>query len=174
MPAIAFKASIKYGLLAGFISIAYMLLFYFIDKKMMMGAWVYWSSVAIFCTAMIMAVLAHRRMQVYQLIFFKAVKTVFIVYLIADIIWYIFYYLLFEFIDPGLEEVTRQITIDALMAYKDAGQTYMGDQNISTLIQQARETDYGLSIALLLPKLAYGLIGGFILSLIFGTAFKSE
>ena len=173
MQTTATKESIKYGLLAGIATVVYMLLYYFVDKKLMMGAWVYWSSIAIFCTAMIMAILSVRRKQDYQLVFFEAVKTAFIVYLIADIIWYIFYYLLFTFFDPEMVEVTRQITIDALNAYKDAGESYIGDQNIAAKIKETQAADFGLSIAMLLPKLAYGLIGGFIFSLIFGTTLKS-
>ena len=168
------RVPLKFGLLTGIISVVYMMLFYWIDKKMMMGPWVYWSSVGIFILGMLWAVQKIKREQEDQISLRDALRTAFFVYLIADLVWYGFYYLLFNFIDPGMVEVSKQITLDSLEAYQASGQSHIGDQNITALIKQAESADYSVNLAILLPKLTYGVIGGFVLSLVLAMGLRTD
>lgn len=78
--------------------------------------------------------------------FRSSLKTMFFVYVVANIVYYIFFYVLLNFIDPGLIDIQRELMI-------------------------AREVDLeGISLEMTLTKglfdFCWSCIGGFFLSAI--------
>ena len=123
---------------------------------------------------MYFAVKAVRNKHREYLSFYDALRTGFTVYVIADIIFYVFYYLLFNFIDPELEMVMKDIALESLQQAKENGITNLGNESVDQLLRKAETADYGVSIGMLITQLAYGLIGGFLIALVIALVMKKD
>lgn len=157
---------LKYGLLAGTASAAYLLIFYFINPKVMLSGWVYWTSWLLFFGFMYWAGRQKREAEGMQLNLKDGLRTLFSVFIIADIIYYIFYYLLFNVIDPDLHLVAKEIRLDSFEQIKAQGIDKYGEESIDSLIKKASEQDYSISLTKLIVPFAYGVIAGFGASLL--------
>lgn len=100
------RIGLKYGLIAGVGVIAYFLLFYSIDKGLMLHFGIWWSSMIIYLLAMIFAA---RKTGSFE--FRAKVQATFTTFLVANAAFYVFYYLLFGIIDPQLTELQREILL---------------------------------------------------------------
>jgi ABC-type nitrate/sulfonate/bicarbonate transport system permease component len=81
--------------------------------------------------------------------FRRSLQSAFLVFVIANAIFYLFYYLLFSVFDPGLVDLQRE-----LLAENPLWQ----DNNT--------EADLSVTIGRVIFSFAYSLIGGFILALL--------
>lgn len=154
---------VKYGIIAGVSVVAYFLLFYFIDTTILFSPFVNWGSLVIYLTFMIMACTRERVSHEGSLPFKQALRTAFGTFVVANIIYYIFNYLLFKF-DPTLL-ITQKEAIIHTMQW--ASKTFNFELPSET-IQQLRGEIRPVTIGNTLFVFAQSLIGGFILSFIVG------
>jgi len=140
----------------------------------MLSGWVYWISWLLFFGFMFMAGRKKREAQEMQLSLKDGLKTLFSVFIIADIIYYIFYYLLFNVIDPDLHLVAKEIRLEAFEQIKAQGVNTYGDASIDELIEKAEAQDYSISLTKLIVPFAYGVIAGFGTSLLITLGIRME
>lgn len=106
-----YNLSIRYGGLIGITVIIYMLIFYFYDKKVMLGPSVLWSTTLLYIVGMFFAAREERKKR--EFITFREVLSVaFVTYLVANVYFYNFIYILFNFVDPTLPELQLQVGIE--------------------------------------------------------------
>lgn len=132
------------GITAGILTVGYFLLFYFIDRAFLLNPWVWWGSLIIYLVFMFRVV-----QQLDTTAFRQSLQAAFLVFVIANAIFYLFYYLLFSVFDPGLVDLQRELLAENPL-WQD-GNT---------------EPDLSVTIGRVIFSFAYSLIGGFILALL--------
>ena len=141
------KTAILHGLLAGLITIIYFAVFYSISARTMLSPLVWWSSLIIYLVAMTMAV----KKCAAQSDTFKGIRpgiqVAFLVFVLANFLFYLFFYLLFGIFDPSLVEVQKE-----MMAANPAAAEQL-------------DKDFSVTLSSTFFNFLYSLIGGFILSL---------
>jgi len=158
---IASSASIKYGLIAGIGTAAYFLLFYFIKKPLLFNPFVYWVSLGFYLALMWRALQVEKQAVGGSLGFQAALRTTFLVFVIANCIYYLFYYLLYAMIDPGLIDVQREVMRASL---EQAGNLLPEEQREEML--ESIESDKLIpTVGSVFFTFARSLLGGFIFSL---------
>ncbi|MCR9290686.1 DUF4199 domain-containing protein [Saprospiraceae bacterium] len=98
-----------YGILAGAGTVLYLLLFYLFDRSLFLNGGVTWSSLIIYLAFMYKAVVEKRDAEGGEIEFKDALKPAFTVYVIANFIYYSFIYLMFNFFDPDLIGLQREL-----------------------------------------------------------------
>lgn len=138
------RQAIINGSLAGVLTVGYFLLFYFLDRAYLLNAWVWWGSLIIYLAFMFRVV-----QQLDTTAFRQSLQAAFLVFVVANAIFYLFYYLLFSVFDPGLVDLQRELLQD-------------------NPLWQGGNTEVDLSVTLgrVIFSFAYSLIGGFILALL--------
>jgi len=140
--------SLHYGLIAGIATVACFGLFYWIDKQLVINLWLWYGSLIIYIWAMYQASKAQFESKEGQEIPFKtALRAPFLVFVVANAIFYLFYYLLCNYIDPEVVEIQMQRLLESEFAKNLEGK------------------DIDMSFSRLLFQYVQSLIGGFILSL---------
>ena len=147
------KISLKYGLMAGGSVVLYFLLFYFLDKQSMLKMWVAYSSILFYVIFMAKSVSDQRNLFEDIISFRDAISVAFLSFIIANVIYYVFYFFIIKS-DPELLEMLKESTIDF---YQKMGQD---------TAEIEKKFEVGFSSIFL--GFARGAIGGFILSLIIG------
>jgi len=105
--------SIRYGVLAGISVVIYMLVFYFYDVKVMLGPSVFWSTTLLFIIGMFFAAREERKAREFMT-FREVLPVAFVTYLIANLFFYDFLYIMFNFVDSTLPELQRQVSLEAI------------------------------------------------------------
>ncbi len=100
--------ALKYGTIAGITTIGWFLLFYLTDKVRMLSPVVYYASFGIFLWAMYRAVGQQIRKAEAVPDFRELLRTGFVVYLLANLFYYGFYYVVNHW-DPGLAEMQKDM-----------------------------------------------------------------
>ena len=98
-----------YGVLAGAGTVFYLLLFYFADRALFLNGGVIWSSLIIYLAFMYKAIVEERNALGGDIEFKEAVKPAFVVFIIANVIYHSFIYLMFNFFDPALIDLQREL-----------------------------------------------------------------
>ncbi|MBR9920213.1 MAG: DUF4199 family protein [Bacteroidetes bacterium] len=97
---------VRFGLLAGLLTLAYFGLFYFVDKAWMLSPVVYYGSLFIYLWAMYQAIREESKAQQAMLSWKDALRTGFVVFLIANA-FFIPFFVLLHATDPVLEDIQR-------------------------------------------------------------------
>lgn len=95
---------VKNGLLAGVYTAAAFSMVYAIDKAWMLSPVWYWASMVIYVALMYRAGAAAGGPE-----FKDWVRTPFLVFVIANLLFYVFFYTLFTFVDPGLYDIQAEL-----------------------------------------------------------------
>ncbi len=95
--------SIKYGLLAGFLIVLFYLIAYFISIELFLSQGLYWITLAVYIGAMYM--LALETVKEQPLNFREIVRPLFVCFLLANAIYYLFYYIMITYVDPSIYEL---------------------------------------------------------------------
>lgn len=119
------------------------LLFYFFHRPGVLSSGLWWGSLILYLLFMYRAV-----QELGQTSFRNGVRAAFLVFVIANAMFYVFYYLLFGVFDPVLVDLQREMLTDS--PFWQGGDTDM---------------DLTVTIGRTLFSFAYSLIGGFILAL---------
>ncbi len=145
---------IKNGIIAGVAAIGYVLLFYYIKKDLIFSATYTFSSLVIYLIFMYQAVKTLGKED------FKTVlRTAFGVFVLANVIYYAFDYVLFNIIDKSLADIQKGIMIQ----YYSAGAKSVTEQNeLNLSIENAQFHNVkGITF-----NFAKGAIGGFGLAIL--------
>jgi hypothetical protein len=152
----AYKGVI-YGIVGGLTTILVYSILYFINKSYLLSPVFYWSSLLIYIGAMIYT--ADVSVKQGKTDFKQILKPVFICFLIANLLYYLYYYILTVEIDPGLAELQMERMIEK-----------MKELNSDTLPTKADMKEGILSSYVF--SYFQGALGGFILSAIVAFAKK--
>ena len=157
----------KYGALAGVFVVLYFVLFYLIDKTTMLGMTAYWSSLIIYLGFMSKACLDERASHGGLLTFKDALRTAFVTFLIANLFFHVFNYILFKYVDPGLIETQMEMAKKIYLQFMDEAQA-------KKMIKEMSKNRFEMSLANVIFEYAKGAIGGFILSLLVAVLIRRE
>ena len=155
------------GLLTGAITVGLFALFHQLNPRWILQPLFYWGSLVIYLLGMLGVCLLEKRNGQGILPFRQALQTAFLTFLIANLLYYLFYYFLFNTIDPHLAELQRQVYLEFY------------EQNFSGLelqkhLQGLEDKDFSVNAKVLLIGFGQGAIGGFLLSLLIALTVKQE
>lgn len=95
--------------------------------------------------------------------FVEALKTGFLTYIVASLVYTIFHYVLMNFVDPGLVDMQREVAVEAIE--KMSG--FMGEDQMEAAIDAIESQDLSFTVSKALITFAWGLIfPGIIIALI--------
>ncbi len=152
-----YRTTILWGIVAGGISILYLLAFYTMGADWFLHAGVQWSVLLIYFIGMLAACVARGRQIGGRPPFKEMMRTAFFTFAVISLCFYIFYYIFTNYIDPSLIEKQKELTINYL-------RTSSATQNPEE-IRQAEVRNYAVTIQNTLFGYAQSLIGGFGLSI---------
>jgi len=153
-----YNLSIRYGILAGISVILYMLVFYWYDVKVMLGPSVFWSTTLLFIVGMFFAAREERKVREFMT-FREVLPVAFVTYLVANLFFYDFLYILFNFVDSSLPELQRQVSLEAI---QESGFTEYVEEAIEEIEKMPAEFTLGQAFF----DYVRSAIFGFLLSLI--------
>ncbi len=146
------QTAVKYGIIAGIGTVLYLLVFYFIDPALILKPLVYWSTLIIAVIGMAAAVSKERSENGGRIARKEAMKTAFLVFVISMLFFNALVYVLFNFVDPGLSEMQKQIM-------ENAG-------------RDVKDLDLKMTLGKVLFGYAFSLIGGFFISYLVASIMK--
>ena len=138
------QTAVKYGILTGTAIVLYLFVFHQLDRQLVLNPLVFWSPILVSVIGMTLAVKKVRSDNGGQITQREALKHAFLVFVITYLLFSIFTYALFKFIDPSLVELQKQ----AMVA---AGRKVEG-------------LDFSMTFGKVLFQYAYMLLPGFLLS----------
>jgi len=106
--------STKFGLIAGIGTVLILLSAYFIDKKLQLSPGVVWSTSIFYIVGMAMAAIEERKDNGGFISFKEALKAAFIVFMIANAIYHIFNYFHFNYFDPEMLQIQKDVVLETL------------------------------------------------------------
>ena len=145
------------GIIAGIAVIGYVLLFYYMDKKLALSASVRFSSLLVCALFMYLTIKDVREPDFKVLL-----RGAFAVFLIANALYYVFDYVLFNVIDKSLMDMEKEMAIEMYRPSTPINELYDMEQGIrnaqahnfsSNAMQFARWTILGFGVALLVSYL---------------------
>lgn len=165
------KTSIRFGLVAAGLTLMVYFLFYFLNKKLMVGPVSHWLTLGAVVVCMILAVRteSHQTKDVYP--FKQGLQTGFIVFLITTLCFHVFYFLLFGLIDTDLIDLQRQ---ENLKWTKWLGETTFGVDPDDPAYEEFENMDHKLTIGNTFFSLCRSIIGGFLIALPIAGMFKRD
>lgn len=138
------QTAIKYGIITGIAIVLYLFVFHQINRELLLNPFVYWSPILVSVIAMTQVVKKEREANDGKIAQREALKHAFLTYVIAYLLFTLFIFTLFNFIDPSLVELQKK-------AMLDAGRKIEG-------------LDFTMTFGKVLFQYAYMLIPGFFLS----------
>ncbi len=140
------------GIYTGLAIIAYLLVFYIIDRSLLVNPFVYWGTLLVAVIGMASAVKKRRTAQGERIEKNEALKVAYLVYVIAMAFFYVFYFAMLRYIDPSLTELQKAIMEQA---GKDTSQI-----------------DFTMTLGKAVSGYIISLIGGFLISWLMATIMK--
>ncbi len=131
------ESIIKNGLFMGAILIASSFALYFTDPSIFINART-WVLLMVLIVLMVKTGLDQRRLQEGVMSFGEAFRSMFMATAIGVFFCTVFEYLLFNFIDPGLIEIQREIALEAL----DKMSGFLGEDGYDMALERIEEQDF--------------------------------
>ncbi len=155
---------VRWGLYGALASILVTMILYFVDPKVMLGSG-QWIGMIVMLVVMVKAGLDTRADQGGYMTWGEALKPTWLTYVVASLMGIIFFFVLVSFIDPGLLDIQREISIEA--AEKMASMFGADEDAIDEIREQMSNDDNPFSIGKLAFGYAFGLIfPGFVMAAI--------
>ena len=159
--------SVRYGLLGGVAVIFYFALLYFLRPELFLQAGLQWAALLIYLLFMYQATREDVATLGGQRDFRTIVRTPFIVFMLINIAYWVFYYAL-HLADPALLQMELAMKLTMMKEQLAAG---LGDpqqanqlrEEILTLERQSNQTQLQ-PLGPILQRLAIGSLGGFLLA----------
>ena len=142
------------GIYTGLAIIVYLLVFYFIDRSLIVNPFVYWGTLLVAVIGMASAVKRVRSAQGEKIEKKEALKTAFLVYVIAMAFFYVFFFAMLRYIDPSLTALQKA-------AMEKAG-------------QDTSQIDFTMTIGKTISGYVISLIGGFLVSYLLASVMKRD
>ena len=148
--------SVKWGLIAGLGVMISSLLFYLVDVNLFfsVSSYLIW---IVYIVCMVFAVRDQIKAQKGFISFKEAFSTAFVVFVLSSLMYYIFYYLMFNVIDPDLLDIQREMTVEAMEALSG----FLSEEQMEEAIAKATSQDVGIgtvSMAYLISLIFPGAI----------------
>ena len=160
--------AVKYGVIAGILVSALYLILYFISPGLVLSTALTYGGLVIPIAFMVKVAMEEKEANGGFLTFAEALKSTFLVYVVHAVIFYIMYYVLYNYIGPELEDLTREKAI----AMMDKMSGFMGEEAAEKAAEQIDQQDFSYGIGKLMLSLLMSAIGGFIISLIVSLIMK--
>lgn len=159
------SSTIKYGIAAGIGTVLFLLSCYYIDKALIFNTGIYYTSLIFSVIAMWLV--GSNIMNNYEAEFPAVLRQVFLTFLIADIIYYVWYYMMVNHIDVGLLEYQKNQMLAAYQALKAKTTDIEEAKQWTQMIQDLENNGLtAISISNVMLQMARGVIGGFLLAYI--------
>lgn len=160
--------AVKYGIYLGGFSMAFTMLLYFIDKALIFNPFL--PSVVLFVASIIFMVIAakeEKRLDADGLLSYgDAVRVCFIVVAISSVIFAIFNYILFNYIDQGLMEIMQQETTAMMENILNiVGEEEAIEEAKAEINKQDFKYGFGYVIADVVGSLIFGIIKALIVAI---------
>lgn len=153
----SFANGIKFGLFAGLFSILLTVVLYVIDPVLMLNWKVGIIGIIMLIVFMVFAARGTRKSLGGYMNFGQAFIAAILVAFVSAFIGQAFTYILYNFIDPNLVQITKEYTIEAtvsVMQWFGAGQ-----EQIDQTIEEVQKGDYSMGIkSVLMNMFSMGLI----------------
>lgn len=160
--------AVKNGILAGIGAAVYVLLLYLINARMVFGPASFITTV-IFIVLMVRSVKAEKEVLEYTS-FSDALKPAFLTYVIANLIYVIFYYVLVNFIATELLVIQKEMALE--MLEKMSG--FLGEEAVEKAVEEM-EARSGFGIGTAIWTFAWSLIfPGFLIAAIIAAVMKDR
>jgi len=153
--------AIRYGVIAGLTIVAYFLLFYFIKPRLLFNPFIYWASLGVYIAIVWKALLDEKKKVGEEYDFQMALRTAFFIFVIANLIYYLFYYILFGLIDPSLIELQKEVMEEAMAARK----SMLSEEQLEALEKSMRDDSMKVTPGSVFFTYIRALIGNFLLAL---------
>jgi len=147
------QTAVKYGILSGTASALYLFLFHQMDAASALNPLVVFGQIFISLVGAVLAVRAVRDASGGTIEKKEALKNAFAVFALSQLIFWLFIFVLFNFIDPGLMELQRKMLIAAKM-------------------KGAETQDLHMTLGMVIFRWAFMLLPGFLLSLMVASFMK--
>ncbi len=154
--------AVKFGVLAGLGTIIFLFLFYWIDKKLILSPEIIWSTMLLYLIGMYMAPVEERKENGGYLDFKTALRSAFIVWIVANAIYHSFNYVLYNFLDSEMLTIQKQYMRDNMGQMEGI----LGEENYTAFMDNIELMNY--NFLTVLTAYLSALIGGFIIAAIIG------
>lgn len=168
--------SIKYGLIGGGITVLTLMFFYLAGLKTFAnptyGLMVFGF---LFIITIALGVMAGEEEKQYHdgyLPFKDAMIQVFVTFFIVVICYHLYYYLLFNLIDPALHQELKSITLDQMQ--QDLKNSNMSEEKVEKKIQKFKEQQVNLSLGFTLMMIFISSVLSFLVALIVSAIIRKE
>ncbi len=146
------QTAVKYGIIAGTASALYLFLFHQMGAAFVLNPFVVFGQILISLFGAVLAVRAIREANAGKIERKEALKYAFAVFALSQILFWVFIYLMFNYIDPSIIEIQRKMMVDAGM--------------------KAETQDLHMTISMIFQRWAFMLIPSFFLSLMVASFMK--
>jgi hypothetical protein len=152
---------LKNGIIAGVLIVAYFLLFYLIKPELLFNPFIYWASLGILIAIIWKVLLDEKKKHQADYTLNWGLQTAFGIFVVANLLYYLFYYLLFGLIDPGLIDVQKEVMAEALEARKGM----LPPEQIQALEESMKKDTLKVEPGGVFFTYLRGLIGNFVVAL---------
>lgn len=159
----------RIGVICGLTVVTYFLVLWMLHKELL---WDFWAFNASWLPYFYLVYIGVKKYHIQnpETEFRFLVREGFIVYLIAQIIYYLFYYLLFFEIDPGLLELQKSIELEKV----EETRGILGEQRADEMLRNLKEGAIGMTTGSLIRQFVPSLLPGFAMSAIFALIVKKS
>ncbi|MFZ4543807.1 MAG: DUF4199 domain-containing protein [Saprospiraceae bacterium] len=155
--------SIKWGILAGIGTIALLMCFYSFNKALIFNTWVYFGSLLV--TVFIMWQVGNKLLLNTDINFSNLLKQLFLIFVLSELIYYVWYYTMVNYIDTTLLDFQKQQMLIAYEALKAKATDIQEVQQWSNMIHELETKGLAeVNLSSVLLQMGRGIIGGFVLS----------
>jgi len=161
----------RFGLMTGLVNILYVLLLYLINPIMIISTWG-WLAPVFTIVMLVLAGLNVRTLFGGAINFKKALKVVFLTYVISALLLSFFYYSLYNFIDTELGEILKQEAIENIDKLTI---TFGGsDEVVDRAMEELEKQEFTPTLGQTALNFLYSCIFGIIISLIIAAIIKKK
>ena len=146
------QTAVKYGIITGTASALYLFVFHQMGAGYVLNPFVVFGQVFISLLGAVLAVGAIRKANGGKIDRKEALKYSFAVFALSQFLFWVFIYLLFNYLDPSIIEVQRKMMVDAGI--------------------KAENQDLRMTLAMVFQRWAFMLIPSFLLSLMVASFMK--
>ncbi|MBI5917624.1 MAG: DUF4199 domain-containing protein [Bacteroidetes bacterium] len=107
------QTAVKYGIITGMAMALYLFVFYKINRELALNPMVVWGTLFFAVGAMVLAVRKIRRANDGEISKQEALKNAFLVFVLTQLVFWLFIFVLFNLIDPGLIDLQQKMMLDA-------------------------------------------------------------
>lgn len=159
------KYELTSGIVVGLLTILIFFIVHQIEPKWMLNPLLYWGSLLLYLLGMLGATLLEKRQNQGVLSFRAALRSGFLTFLVANVIFFAFYYYMFAVYNTDLPNLQKEI-------YQSYYEQRFSANELRKHLQQLEESDFSVTLQSLPVGFAYGAIGGFFMALIIALLVK--